>query len=83
MANDDNKFGLTRRGVVTGALAAGALGMSGRPLFADPQWKKYAGTSIEVNSSRARRLRRNEQEFVELTGIAVSSDKSRAAAARS
>ena len=78
MANDDNKFGLTRRSVVTGALAAGALGMSGRPLFADPQWKKYAGTSIEVNlikSPRGDLLQKYEQEFVELTGIKVSSEQ--------
>ena len=78
MANDDNKFGLTRRSVMTGALAAGALGMSGRPLFADPQWKKYAGTSIEVNlvkSPRGDLLQKYEQEFVELTGIKVSSEQ--------
>src|SRR6201994_511350 len=78
MANEDNKFGLTRRSVVTGALAAGVLGVSGRPLFADPQWKKYAGTSIEVNlvkSPRGDLLQKYEQEFVELTGIKVSSEQ--------
>ena len=78
MANDDSKSGLTRRSVVTGTLAAGALGLSGRPLFADPQWKKYAGTSLEVNlvkSPRGDLLQKYEQEFVELTGIKVSSEQ--------
>jgi len=72
--NDTSKSGLTRRSVVTGALAAGALGVSGRPVFADPQWKKFAGTSIEVNlikSPRGDLLQKYEQEFVDLTGIKV------------
>src|ERR1043166_5835649 len=78
MANDNSRFGLTRRGVMTGAVAAGALGLSGRPLFADPQWKKYAGTSLEVNLVKGPRgdlLQKYEQEFGELTGIKVSSEQ--------
>jgi multiple sugar transport system substrate-binding protein len=78
MANDDSKSGLTRRSVMTGAVAAGALGLSGRPLLADPQWKKYSGTSLEVNlvkSPRADLLQKYEQEFVDLTGIKVSSEQ--------
>src|SRR5579871_5497240 len=74
----DTKFGLTRRSVVTGALAAGALGVSGRPLFADVQWKKFAGTSIEVNlvkSPRGDLLQKYEQEFTDLTGIQVDSEQ--------
>ncbi len=77
-AKDNRKSGLTRRSVVTGALAAGALGVSRRPLFADPQWKKFAGTSIEVNlikSPRGDLLQKYEQEFVDLTGIKVSSEQ--------
>ncbi len=78
MANDRSKSGFTRRSIVTGALAASALGVSGRPLFADPQWKKFAGTSIEVNlikSPRGDLLQKYEQEFVDLTGIKVSSEQ--------
>jgi multiple sugar transport system substrate-binding protein len=77
-ANNHTKSGLTRRSVVTGALAASALGVSSRPLFAEPQWKKFAGTSIEVNlikSPRGDLLQKYEQEFVDLTGIKVSSEQ--------
>ena len=42
-------YGPTRRAFVQGALATSALGLTGIPAFADPAWKKYAGTTIEAN----------------------------------
>jgi len=72
------RYGATRRTVLKGALATTALGLTGRPVFADPQWKKFAGTSIEVNLVKGPRgdlLQKFEQEFVELTGIKVSSEQ--------
>jgi multiple sugar transport system substrate-binding protein len=42
-------FAPTRRSLLQGTLAASALGLSGFPARAEPQWKKYAGTTIEAN----------------------------------
>ncbi|MEH2475729.1 multiple sugar transport system substrate-binding protein [Nitrobacteraceae bacterium AZCC 2161] len=70
-------FGPTRRALLKGTLATGALGLTGFPAFADPAWKKYAGTSIEANlikGPRGELLQRHEKEFTELTGIKVSSE---------
>lgn len=70
-------FGPTRRAVLQGTLATGALGLSGFSAFADPAWKKYAGSSIEANlikGPRGELLQRHEKEFTELTGIKVSSE---------
>src|SRR5204863_787131 len=71
-------YGVTRRRVLGGALATTALSFTGRAAFADPQWKKFAGTSLEVNLTKSPRgdlLQKFEQEFVELTGIKVSSEQ--------
>ncbi len=70
-------FGPTRRSLLQGTLATSALGLSGLPAFADPSWKKYAGTSIEANlikGPRGELLQRHEKEFTDLTGIKVSSE---------
>ncbi|MGO4712989.1 ABC transporter substrate-binding protein [Bradyrhizobium sp. 2TAF24] len=72
-----NSFGLTRRTVLQGGIAAGALGLTGLPALGDPQWKKYAGTMLETNlikGPRGELLQRHEKEFTELTGIKVSSE---------
>jgi multiple sugar transport system substrate-binding protein len=69
---------LTRRTVLTGALATGALAVGGRRSVAAPQWKKFAGTTLEVNlvkSPRGDLLQKYEQEFTDLTGIKVSSEQ--------
>ena len=39
---------ISRRSVLAGTAAAGALGLTGFPARADVQWKKYAGTKLEV-----------------------------------
>jgi multiple sugar transport system substrate-binding protein len=70
-------FGPTRRALLKGTLATGALGLTGFPAFADPAWKKYAGTSIEANLIKGPRgdlLQKYASEFTELTGIKVESE---------
>ncbi|MFX5718521.1 hypothetical protein ABTE23_21085, partial [Acinetobacter baumannii] len=57
--------------------AAGALGLSGFPARAEPQWRKFAGTTLEVNLVKGPRgdlLQRTAGEFTELTGIKVGSE---------
>jgi multiple sugar transport system substrate-binding protein len=71
--------GLTRRSLMTGAMALGAYGLAGMPaLRADPQWKKFSGTTLGVNlvkSPRGDLLQKHEKEFIDLTGIEVSSEQ--------
>ncbi|MBS7698354.1 MULTISPECIES: sugar ABC transporter substrate-binding protein [unclassified Chelatococcus] len=69
---------ISRRSVLKGSLAAGALGLAGTPAFADPQWKKFAGTKLEVNlikSPRGEVLEKYAKEFTDLTGIEVASEQ--------
>ncbi len=71
-------FDFDRRSLLKGGIAAGALGMTGLPALAEPQWKKFAGTSLEVNlvkSPRGDLLQKYEKEFTELTGIKVASEQ--------
>ena len=69
---------ISRRSLLAGTAAAGALGLSGIPArAAEPNWKKYAGTSIEaflVKSPRGDLLQKYASEFTELTGIKVGSE---------
>ncbi|MDB5620208.1 sugar ABC transporter substrate-binding protein [Tardiphaga sp.] len=70
-------FGPTRRAVLKGTLATGALGLVGLPAFAEPAWKKYAGTTIEANlikGPRGELLQKYASEFTDLTGIKVESE---------
>jgi multiple sugar transport system substrate-binding protein len=70
---------LTRRRFMTGAVALGSYGLAGAPaLRAEPQWKKFSGTSLGVNlikSPRGDLLQKFEKEFADLTGIEVSSEQ--------
>ena len=69
----------TRRRFLAGSAALGGLGLAGvRPAFAEVNWRKFAGTKIEVNlikSPRGDTLQQYEQEFEALTGIKVSSEQ--------
>ncbi|MTJ82493.1 MAG: sugar ABC transporter substrate-binding protein [Telmatospirillum sp.] len=71
-------IGLTRRQVLAASAAAAGLGMAGvRPAHAEVNWRKFAGTTLEVNlitSPRGETLQRNQKEFEELTGIKVNSE---------
>src|SRR3954469_13674288 len=75
--------GPSRRALLKGALATsalpalGSLGLSASPAFAEPAWKKYAGTTIEANlikGPRGELLQKYAAEFTELTGIKVESE---------
>src|SRR6202051_3742357 len=71
-------FGPTRRSLLQGTLATTALGLSGSPARADVQWKKYAGTKLEVilaKGPRGDNLQKYIKEFTELTGIQVESEQ--------
>jgi ABC-type glycerol-3-phosphate transport system substrate-binding protein len=76
--NDMAHFGPTRRSLLQGTLAASALGLTGFPARAEPQWKKYAGTKLEVilaKGPRGDNLQKNIKEFTDLTGIQVESEQ--------
>ena len=68
---------ISRRAILAGT-AASALGLSGLPVRAmEPQWKKFAGTTLEANLIKGPRgdlLQRHVAEFTELTGIKVGSE---------
>ena len=70
-------FGPTRRSLLQGTIAAGALSLTGFPARAEVQWKKYAGTTLEANlvkGPRGELLQKYAAEFTELTGIKVESE---------
>lgn len=68
-----------RRQFLAGSAALGAASFTGlTPAFANVDWKKYAGTTIEVNlikSPRGEILQKYQSEFEELTGIKVNSEQ--------
>jgi multiple sugar transport system substrate-binding protein len=67
---------LSRRTMLTGTAAA-SLSFALPARAAEPQWKKFAGTTLEVNLIKGPRgdlLQRHAAEFTELTGIKVSSE---------
>ena len=69
---------VSRRSVLAGSAAAGLYGLSGsRSHAAEPNWKKYAGTTLEANlikGPRGELLQKYASEFTELTGIKVESE---------
>ncbi|MHC1550937.1 ABC transporter substrate-binding protein [Phyllobacterium sp. K27] len=69
----------TRRQFLAGSAALGAASFTGLKLaFANVDWKKYAGTTLEVNlikSPRGDILQKYQKEFEELTGIKVNSEQ--------
>src|SRR3981189_3905806 len=68
---------VSRRAVLAGTAAAGALSLTGFPARAEPQWKKYAGTTIGANRIKGPRgelLQKYASEFTDLTGINVESE---------
>jgi multiple sugar transport system substrate-binding protein len=73
-----DKNRISRRAVLAGT-AAGAMGLAGFPArAAEPQWKKFAGTKLEVilaKGPRGDNLQKYAKEFTELTGIQVESEQ--------
>src|SRR3954462_9252416 len=69
---------ISRRSVLAGSAAAGALSLTGFPARAEVNWKKYAGTKLEVilaKGPRGDNLQKNIKEFTSLTGIEVESEQ--------
>ena len=72
-----NDIQISRRAVLAGT-AASALGLSGVPARAEVNWKKYAGTKLEVilaKGPRGDNLQKYIKEFTDLTGIQVESEQ--------
>ena len=69
------KTTVSRRAVLAGTAAAGVFGLKApRAYAAEPQWKRYAGTTLEANlvkGPRGELLQKYASEFTELTGIKV------------
>src|SRR3954471_4341018 len=73
-----NNHMISRRKLLAGSAAASAFALAGVPAFADIQWKKYAGTKLEVMLAKGPRgdnLQKYIKEFTELTGIQVESEQ--------
>lgn len=73
-----NNMHLTRRALLAGSTAAGALSLSGLPARSEVAWKKYAGTKLEVilaKGPRGDNLQKYIKEFTDLTGIQVESEQ--------
>src|SRR3978361_1617385 len=73
-----NSHIISRRKLLAGSAAASAFALAGVPAFADIQWKKYAGTKLEVMLAKGPRgdnLQKYIKEFTELTGIQVESEQ--------
>src|ERR1700751_2046581 len=69
---------ISRRAVLAGSAAAGALAFTGTPARAEVNWKKYSGTKLEVilaKGPRGDNLQKYIKEFTELTGIQVESEQ--------
>ncbi|MGY3411868.1 hypothetical protein ACVWZV_007981 [Bradyrhizobium sp. GM5.1] len=69
---------ISRRTLLTGTAAAGALSLTGLPARAEVNWKKYAGTKLEVilaKGPRGDNLQKYVKEFTELTGIQVEAEQ--------
>src|SRR5689334_3037035 len=72
-----NDIRISRRAALAGT-AASALALSARPARADVNWKKYAGTKLEVilaKGPRGDNLQKYIKEFTDLTGIQVESEQ--------
>src|SRR3954447_6629946 len=70
---------VSRRTILAGSAAAGAMGLVGLPAWAaEMDWKKYAGTKLEVilaKGPRGDNLQKYAKEFTELTGIQVEAEQ--------
>jgi len=73
-----NNHHISRRAMLAGSAAAGALALTGTPARSEVQWKKYAGTKLEVilaKGPRGDNLQKYIKEFTQLSGIEVESEQ--------
>jgi multiple sugar transport system substrate-binding protein len=73
-----NNHRISRRAVLAGSAAAGAYALTGAPARAEVNWKKYAGSKLEVilaKGPRGDNLQKYIKEFSELSGIEVESEQ--------
>src|ERR1700749_4158637 len=76
--NDDRDHRISRRAMLAGTAAAGVLALTSRAAWADVQWKKYSGTTLEAILSKGPRgdnLQKYIKEFTALSGIEVESEQ--------
>jgi multiple sugar transport system substrate-binding protein len=70
---------INRRTMLTGTAAVGASALMGaKPAFSQVNWKKYAGTTLEVILAKGPRgdlVQKYAPEFTELTGIKIESEQ--------
>src|SRR3954470_11251397 len=70
---------VSRRTVLAGSAAAGAMGLVGLPAWAaEMDWKKFAGTKLEVILAKGPsgdNLQKYAKEFTELSGIQVEAEQ--------
>src|SRR5436305_10673496 len=69
---------LSRRAMLAGTAAAGAVGVAASPANAQVNWKKYAGTKLEAilaKGPRGDNFQKDIKELTELTGIQVESEQ--------
>jgi multiple sugar transport system substrate-binding protein len=69
---------ISRRAVLAGTAAAGGLALSGFPAHAQVNWKKFAGTKLEVilaKGPRGDNFQKHIKEFIDLTSIQVESEQ--------
>jgi multiple sugar transport system substrate-binding protein len=77
MAGHEGMRAPSRRAVLATGAAAGALSLFGTGRASAVEWKRFAGTTLEVNLIKGPRgdtLNRYAQEFTDLTGIKVSAE---------
>jgi len=69
---------LSRRALLAGTAAAGAVGFASSPAHSQVNWKKYSGTKLEAilaKGPRGDNFQKYIKEFTELTGIQVESEQ--------
>ena len=70
---------VSRRTLLAGSAVAGAMGLVGFPAWAaEVDWRKFAGTKLEVilaKGPRGENLQKYAKDFTELTGIQVESEQ--------
>jgi multiple sugar transport system substrate-binding protein len=65
----NNNNHISRRAVLAGSAAAGALALTGTPARSEVNWKKYAGTKLEANLVKGPRGDNFQKYIKEFTNL--------------